>query len=840
MGTPEILSPVGTWDMLRAAVHNGADAVYIGMPGFNARGRAATLETAELRAMIDYAHLYGVKVFLAFNILIFERELPDIVDALHEVLPLRPDAFIVQDIGLARLIRRMAPEQEVHASTQMTVTNAEAIELTEDLGMRRYVLGREVSISEMGRIRAATTKELEVFVHGALCVSYSGQCLTSESLGGRSANRGQCAQSCRLDYDLIVDGEARDMGERRYLVSPQDLCGLADVPRLVELGIESLKIEGRLKSPEYVAGATQAYKERSLGLLPDSEVGQRSLELGRVYSRGFFSGWLDGVNHQKLVDPRISSHHGIPLGEVLRVGKDGVLVGSIEPVVAGDGVVFRRFSDGLAVGATVHTAARERMGWRLTFDRAFPLQHVVPGMEAFLNSSPRLGAELRGSFTDRQRMKRIPLVFSVSGEAGGPLTVEARDPDGNSAAATSAAALQPAQRAPLSEESLAEELGALAGTVFSLARVESSVKGACFLHNRELKEIRRNITAELTQLRIARPAIAIRSARECLPERSSVQPASGVLPVLNVLVREIDQLEGLSSLPIGTVYLDFEFGKEYGPAAERVRAMGYQVGIATTRILKPGELAHLKVIERLRPDCVLVRNLGALRFLKESGLRLIGDFSLNAANSLSVAWLLEKGLQRLAPSYDLNAEQLLELARATDASRLEVTAHHYIPAFHMEHCVFAAFLSAGSSYRDCGRPCERHRVALRDKQGALHPLKADAECRNTMFNGVPQSAAKLIPELRELGVAAFRIEGLFEDAGSLRRKVSAYALLLCGESGALEAIAALGIDEKYGVTDGQLYNIRAYRDRKKPFTALNELEGSVDPGLSVAARAGAL
>ena len=196
--TPEVLAPVGTWDMLRAAVHNGADAVYMGMPGFNARGRAATLELDELRAMIQYAHLYGVKVFLAFNILIFERELSDVIDALNDVIPLNPDAFIVQDIGLVALIRHMAPEQAVHASTQMTITNPEAIKLTEDLGMKRYVLGREVSIPEMAKIKAATDKELEVFVHGALCVSYSGQCLTSESLGGRSANRGQCAQSCRL------------------------------------------------------------------------------------------------------------------------------------------------------------------------------------------------------------------------------------------------------------------------------------------------------------------------------------------------------------------------------------------------------------------------------------------------------------------------------------------------------------------------------------------------------------------------------------------------------------------------------------------------------------------
>ena len=835
MRAPEILSPVGTWDMLRAAVHNGADAVYIGMPGFNARGRAATLELDELKAMIDYAHLYGVKVFLAFNILIFERELSDVIDALEEVLPLRPDAFIVQDIGLVKLIRAMAPEQSVHASTQMTITSSEAIDLTEDLGMARYVLGREVSIPQMAEIRKSTTKELEVFVHGALCVSYSGQCLTSESLGGRSANRGQCAQSCRLGYDLIVDGKRLDMGPRQYLVSPQDLCGLDDVPQLVELGIDSFKIEGRLKSPEYVGSTARSYKDRSLGHLPDSDARRHSGEMARLYSRGFFNGWFDGVNHQKLVNPLISSHVGIRLGTIKAVERDSVVVESADPIAAGDGIVFKEFSHNVSVGATVFQAARERGGtWRLSFDRAFSLSQLSPGCEVYLNSSPHLEAEVRQSFSDKHQLKRIPLHMTVRGQVGSPLSVSALDPDGNTAVACSAAMLEPAARAPLSHDSAAQELGALGGTVFSLEDVSFEVSGSCFIHNRELKEIRRSLCAQLTEQRISRKAIAIMPGNQLRAWMRPIAPpaAAPSIPSLNVLVRSVEQLSGLSALPLDTVYLDFEFGKEYSRAAEEVRAMGYKVGIATTRILKPGETSHLKVIERIKPDSVLVRNLGALQWLRHAGVPLVGDFSLNVTNSLTAGWFLSKGLSRLSPSYDLNSEQLLDLARATEASRLEITAHHYIPAFHMEHCVFAAFLSSGSSYRDCGRPCEKHRVELRDQRGALHPLKADAECRNTMFNGVPQSAAKLIPELLRLGVTTFRVEALFEDAQALREKVAAYATLLRGDIGAESVVAKLGIKEKFGVTDGQLYNIRAYRDRKKEFTSLAALSPSADPGLA--------
>jgi putative protease len=835
--SPEILAPVGTWEMLRAAVHNGADAVYMGMPGFNARGRAPTLETEELRAMIEYAHLYGVKVFLAFNILIFERELSDVIDALHEVIPLAPDAFIVQDLGIAALIRHMAPDQAVHASTQMTVTNAESIKLTEDLKMERYVLGREVSIAEMAKIKAATDKELEVFVHGALCVSYSGQCLTSESLGGRSANRGQCAQSCRLPYDLIVDGERRELGEKRYLVSPQDLCGLKDIPRLVELGIESFKIEGRLKSPEYVATTSRAYKECSLGLLSPRQAQEKSDQMARVYSRGFFNGWFDGVNHQKLVPAHVSSHHGLPLGAVVDVKHDSIIVNGEEFIEGGDGVVFVDHSTEEEIGGTVFQAQSERKGIRLSFSRAFPVSKVTTSMRAYLNSSPHVEANVRRTFNDRDVLKRIPLALTVSGKVGEALRVTAIDCDGNSVCAHSASHLQQAARAPLTPESLEAELGALGGTVFALSSLSCELEGECFLHSRELKEIRRSLCAQLERQRLTRPRISVLSqeATQNWVQLHSRHSPSGSQPSLNVLVREIRQLDGLRDLPISTVFLDFEFGKEYATAAEMVRAMGYRVGIATTRILKPGELAHLKVIERIRPDEVLVRNLGALEYLRDKGLNLVGDFSLNVTNSLSAHYLLSKGLSRICPSYDLNGEQLLELSTVCDASRLEVTVHHYIPAFHMEHCVFAAFLSTGSSYRDCGRPCERHRVELRDSKGALHPLKADAECRNTMFNGLPQSAGRLLPKLQSLGVSSFRVDGLFEEPTTLRAKVEAYADVLFNGMPVESAMKRLGMSDRYGVTDGQLYNIRRHNDRKQEFTSLAALSDLADPGLKTIA-----
>lgn len=829
---PEILAPVGTWDMLRAAIHNGADAVYVGMPGFNARGRTATLEIDELRAMIEYAHLYGVKVFLAFNILIFERELDDVVELLKQVLPLHPDASIVQDIGLARLLRDIAPWHQVHASTQMTITNSLAIDLTEDLNMSRYVLGRELSVSELASIRSSTTKELEVFVHGALCVSYSGQCLTSESLGGRSANRGQCAQSCRLAYDLIADGVKVELGSKRYLVSPQDLCGLDDVPELQRIGIESFKIEGRLKSPEYVASAVQAYKRRSLS--PSMRAESDTRNMARIFSRGFFNGWFSGVNHQRLVNPLISSHHGLEIGKVESIRKDSVLISSIEPLVAGDGVVFKSQTSDVSVGGSVYQASREAGRWSLSFNRDFPLSQIEAGMLVFLNSSPKVQASYRQSFTDRANFKKVRISINIQGEPGQALRAVAQDDLGNEVTVTSRQPLLEARSAPLSDDSLRQSFRALGGSVYSLGSLTNELVGACFLHDRELKELRRALTMALNSARIRREVRSIDSSSWATGrnERANTRRLASPTPVLNLLVRDISQLDELRDLPIGTVYLDFEFGKEYGPALRTVRALGFKCGIATTRILKPGENAHLKVIQRLAPDEILIRNLGALQFFRGCDIPLVGDFSLNIANALSAEWFEDKGLSYFTPSYDLNGEQLLDLINRCDASRIEITTHHYMPAFHMEHCVFAAFLSTGSSYRDCGRPCEKHRVELRDTTGALHPLKADAECRNTMFNGTPQSTISLIPELRESGVSRFRVEALFEDATTLRRKVEAYVDALFYNKSESDVLQRLGVVEKHGVTDGQLYNISSYRDRKKEFIQLPELATSADPGIA--------
>ena len=824
LARPEILAPAGDWECARAAVENGADAIYFGLERFNARMRAKNFTQADLPALMEFLHRRGVRGYVTFNTLVFSDELEAAEDYLRTIIAAGVDAAIVQDIGICRLIRRLSPDFPIHTSTQMTVTSPAGVEFARDLGAQLVVLARENSIAEINAIQAAqksapVSLPLEVFVHGALCVAYSGQCLTSESLGGRSANRGECAQACRLPYELISDGEKVELGDRKYLLSPQDLSGLAVLPELVRSGVASLKIEGRLKSPEYVASITRVYRQALDKVLaeitgepaPDFSERAARYELEMSFSRGLYTGWFRGINNQELAHGRFGTKRGVYLGEITRVSGETIHLTPQAPVKPGDGLVFDAGKpEAGEEGGRVYQVVERNGEIVLHFGHGdIDFRRVRPGQRVWKTNDPALDREVRSTFTgDKIRFQR-PVIFEVHGRANGPLTLIASDGEGHVAKIESTLPLTPAENQPLTPERLTAQLGRLGGTPFKLGRLDSHLEAGLILPVSELNRLRREVIAELDRLRAAPKRWTLLSKAEDRPTRVSLSTESQNSPEIIAVIRNLDQVEPAWNAGVRTIYCEFENPKHYRDAVALFRKLqptatgDSSIWVAPPRIFKPGEDWILKQVRSSEADGYLVRNHEHLRFFANDRKR--GDFSLNVANPLTAEYFITRyGLERVTASYDLNIAQLEALLRNAPGSWFDITLHQHMPMFHMEHCVFCAFLSEGKDYHDCGRPCEKHRVALRDRVGAELPLRADAGCRNTVFNNRAQTGAEYAQHLIELGARNFRIEFINEPAAEVARTLDRYQALLRGELSGAELWRELKLINQLGVTRGQL------------------------------------
>ena len=666
---PELLAPAGDWDCARAAVENGADAIYFGLEKFNARMRAGNFTAADLPKLMEFLHRRGVYGYVTLNTLVFEGELADAEKYLRTMIAAGVDAVIVQDAGICRLIRRLSPDFPIHASTQMTITSAAGVDFARDLGCCLVVLARECSIKEIeiiGREPRVESREpvqpstldsrpstlpLEVFIHGALCIAYSGQCLTSEALGGRSANRGECAQACRMPYELVSDGKLVPLGDRKYLLSPQDLAGLEVLPELIRAGVASLKIEGRLKSPEYVANITRIYRQAldELGdewrvtgdeKRPTSDAPPRhsspvtrhtQYDMEMAFSRGLHTGWFGGTNNQQLVHARFGKKRGVFLGEVARVLRDGVLIRLEGPLKPGDGVVFdagkpEENEEGGRVYEVrqssvlspqfkrrkVHSLPSAELGFGHG-DINFSRVHV--GDKLWKTSDPELDRRLRQSFEGEAPKFQRPIEIEVHGVEGKPLTLIAHDEFGNVAKVESSMPLAKAEKQPLTTERLREQLGRLGGTPFKLGELKNNLSGEVLLPVSELNRLRREVAAELERQR-AQPkrwklndcSSRGNEAHSSTPCSQSLLTSAATNPELIALVRNLPQLEAALQCGVTTIYCEFEDPKKYREAVRCVESREPRVESWMRTIPRPSTLDPRPFSWLLRASSNLARN----------------------------------------------------------------------------------------------------------------------------------------------------------------------------------------------------------------------------------------
>ena len=815
---PEVKSPAGHWPQLRAAVEAGADAVYFGLKKFTARAKAG-FSNEELPAAVAELHSRGVRGYITFNTLIFENELREAARQIEIIARSGADGIIVQDLAAVRLVREIAPDLEIHGSTQMTVTDASGVDLAQRLGVSRVTLARELSLEETAKISEATSADLEIFVHGALCVAYSGQCFSSEAWGGRSANRGQCAQACRLPYELLVDGAIAPTGDARYLLSPGDLYALKQIPEIIQMGIAAIKIEGRYKDAEYVALTTQAYRkavDEAWAGLPLSVTPNDELQLEQVYSRGLGPYFLTGTNHQTVVRGRAPRHRGVHMGEVVKLEIPGVVIlkpahtHQISPLKLGDGVVFD--------AAAWRSPQEPEEGGRI-----FEVRQLLDGnlKLGFANGAIKLARIRPGDFlwrSDDSQVTRAAKVFTeatsprarqkvdviVTAKQGDPLTTQWTLPrSALSVTLHSQDPLTTAARQPLSEATLREQLGRLGGTAFELGQLTLHADSPVFVPVSLLNQIRREAVEQLAQLQAAPHKPNIRQVNS-LKTRAKVDATQGSVS-LHLLVRNVEQLNAALDLAPASITLDYLDLYGLRPSVERVKAKGIVARVASPRVLKPGEVRITNFLADL--DCsILVRAAGMLDALREKTTHaLIGDFSLNAANTITADELFGLGVTRLTPTHDLNAAQVEQFISQLGGQRIEVIAYQHLPVFHTEHCVFCRFLSTGTSYKDCGRPCEKHRVALKDDSGRAHPVIADVGCRNTVFGAEAQEASGHLERWLEAGAKHLRLEFVEETPKQVRGVHQAFADACAGRIAIAELSQKLAALSPQGTTEGSLF-----------------------------------
>jgi len=819
---PEIMSPAGYWHQLNAAVEAGADAVYFGLKHFSARAKVGFTLT-ELPDVMRTLHSRGVKGYVTFNTLIFDHELREAVKTIEQIAAAGADSLIVQDVGMAQLAHQIAPDVDIHGSTQMSITSAEGVTLAQRFGVSRVVLARELSLKDIRAIREQTDCELEIFVHGALCVSYSGQCFSSEAWGGRSANRGQCAQACRLPYELMVDDILKPLGDARYLLSPGDLYALHQVPEIMEIGISTLKIEGRYKDENYVALTTNAYRravDAAWENRPNPITRQDEIAIEQVYSRGLGAFFISGTDHQAVVSGRSPRHRGVLCGRVTQVYKDRVVIEPTDiqdtsPLKAGDGIVFDaadwRSPQIDEEGGNLYEVKAVGNRLELQFgNRSINFDRIRAGDWVWRTHDVNVDRAAKAFTHANAPVYKQAVNVQVIAKVGQPLELTWTLAKNLHVTATvkSDEPLTRANSRSISAELLHQQLDRLGNTAYRLETVTADLAGDPFIPSSLLNRLRQEAVdllvsqqAQTGEIITHDPILTLENALSSVVR----QPVHTSTPQLHLLVRTPEQLDAALELKPTSITLDYLELYGLRPAVEQIKQAGITPRVASPRVLKPQEQRVVNFLLRL--DCaILVRSGGLLEALQGRHQHpLIGDFSLNVANQLSADTYFKLGVDKITPTHDLNADQISQLAHDMGGDRFEVIAYHHLPVFHTEHCVFCRFLSTGTSYLDCGHPCEKHKLALRDSQGRAHPVMADVGCRNTVFGAEAQVASRQLDDWMDSGIVHYRLEFVHETANEVRRVAIAFQSYFSGKINRFELDDSLQKVAPQGTTEGSLF-----------------------------------
>lgn len=809
----ELLAPAGGREALAAAVLSGADAVYLGGNLFSARAGAGNFDLETLPEALGFAHRHGVKVYITVNTLVKDRELGDLYRFLGALEDMGVDAVILQDPGVLNLVRREFPGLVVHASTQMTLHNTPGVRFLRDRGARRVVLARENTLEEI-RTMAGTGVELEAFVHGALCICYSGQCLMSSMIGGRSGNRGRCAQPCRMKYSMVASGDRVVSGAAdRYLLSPRDLNTVDFLDEILEAGVTSLKIEGRMKRPEYVATVVRNYRTRLdvlAGRIPQEDAAERDRQLEQIFNRSFTPGYFKGNPRQDLMNWQRPNNRGVFAGRIRQSLKGGFLIALDTPLSLGDGLEIWVTKGGRSALTVDRMLVEGRPVENASPGETVEIRFsgtVWPGDRVFRTSDAGLLEEARSLVETARFTEEIPLQVQVEGSVGQPLRMILTDSRGNRVEGESGILLEEAINRPLTEELIRDKMR-LGGSGYVLESLNVQLEKDLMLPVSALNRLRQELVARLTEMN--RPAGPGRRSGVWKPPagRRAARREPMVLSV------EVDSPEdAITALEAGAGRVlihttGLRDRKRNRDLTDIGSWPGREVIYVLPRILKDDQLEeHRDLVKHLekRADGFAAGSLGTLAFLKENtDLPLSGDYSLHVFNGEGLRFFREEGLRLLCLSPELTLE---EMGILPGEGPLEALVHGSIPLMIMEHCAVGA--AHGGGFPECGMPCRREAFYLKDRMDYRFRLLCDTSCRMSVLNARELCLAEDLPRLAEAGISHVRL--MLRERGSreIRQITGIYRDLLADGSfrrqDLEEALDALKKLSPYGFTKGHYY-----------------------------------
>lgn len=791
----ELLAPAGNWAALEAAFANGADAVYLGGRYFNARQSAANFSPAEIEKAVEYARLRDKKVYVTCNTLIDNGEFAAALDYAHSLYQSGVDAVIVQDLGLLTALRSLLPEWPIHASTQMTVHNSEAAVLLQEQGVSRIVLAREMTLAEIARIKQDTPgMEFEVFVHGALCFCYSGQCLFSSMVGGRSGNRGRCAQPCRMPYQLLADDgrgkKALAAAEGRYLLSPADLCLLEHLPGLQKAGVASLKIEGRMKRPEYVAVVTSVYRQ-ALDLLPSGPdanvIAGLKKKLHQVFNRTLSTGYV--IPGQQVLSINRPNNRGVYLGRV--VSRDGgyITIKLSDTLALGDGlevwVTQGKGPSSIVKAIDLNGMPVVRAGRGQVV--AVPMAgRTAPGDRVFKTHDEELMKAAHASVQAARGFK-IPINMTIRIQAGSPLELTLQDPAGHTVQVQGTTRAVAAHEQPLDEEVILEKLSRLGGTPFVLGEYHLEYAGNLILPYSDLNDCRRRAVEKLLALIYHRPGNDEKEQVHFKPYAPGKPLTAAVRrriapPLLTVAVGGIDAARQVVAAGADRVYIALNGFREQSHTLSQVlelchwgKQRGAEIVPALPRIQEPGEIEAWQGLHSAAIPALLAGNLGALRWCQQQGLPSRSDYGLNCFNQYTLDWLLTRNISGVCLSPELNLEQLQSFR---DLSAAELLVHGDLTLMVSQSCPIAALHQKDE--HTCGQACLQGQYWLRDDKGYEFPVATDRQCRFYVFNSRRLCLLDELERLWCLGCESLRIEAWRESPDKAAETVAVYRKALQG------------------------------------------------------------